>query len=218
MLHTFNAHEMINLQSETNYAFHTSVAEDEFPQVHDFYELSLITAGKMQLIVNQEVFLAEPGFLVLIQPGFVHTKRDMGGCNYMNIAFPVRTMEEVLLFLGLGEECREQLFNRKNTLFVQISQSDSCSLQTQLQRLSTLPESEILRVRAGIRFLVLTCLWRCAHPRFDRLAGLLRPRLAAKASFGVGKQRKSGSRSAFYAGILRQVSGIPLPILPEISF
>lgn len=64
MLHTFNAHEMINLQSETNYAFHTSVAEDEFPQVHDFYELSLITAGKMQLIVNQEVFLAEPGFLV----------------------------------------------------------------------------------------------------------------------------------------------------------
>ena len=69
MLHTFNAREMINLQSETNYAFHTSVAEDEFPQVHDFYELSLITAGKMQLIVNQEVFLAEPGFLVLIQPG-----------------------------------------------------------------------------------------------------------------------------------------------------
>ena len=137
MLHTFNAREMINLQSETNYAFHTSVAEDEFPQVHDFYELSLITAGKMQLIVNQEVFLAEPGFLVLIQPGFVHTKRDMGGCHYMNIAFPVRTMEEVLLFLGLGEECREQLFNRKNTLFVQISQSDSCSLQTQLQRLST---------------------------------------------------------------------------------
>lgn len=38
MLHTFNAHEMINLQSETNYAFHTSVAEDEFPQVHDFYD------------------------------------------------------------------------------------------------------------------------------------------------------------------------------------
>ena len=66
MLHTFNARELINLQSETNYAFHTSVAEDEFPQVHDFYELSLITAGKMQLIVNQEVFLAEPGFLVLI--------------------------------------------------------------------------------------------------------------------------------------------------------
>ena len=31
MLHTFNAREMINLQSETNYAFHTSVAEDEFP-------------------------------------------------------------------------------------------------------------------------------------------------------------------------------------------
>ena len=216
MLHTFNAREMINLQSETNYAFHTSVAEDEFPQVHDFYELSLITAGKMQLIVNQEVFLAEPGFLVLIQPGFVHTKRDMGGCHYMNIAFPVRTMEEVLLFLGLGEECREQLFNRKNTLFVQISQSDSCSLQTQLQRLSTLPESEILRVRAGIRFLVLTCLWRWLIP--DRLAGLLRPRLAAKASFGVGKQRKSGSRSAFYAGILRQISGIPLPILPKISF
>lgn len=56
MLHTFNARELINLQSETNYAFHTSVAEDEFPQVHDFYELSLITAGKMQLIVNQEVF------------------------------------------------------------------------------------------------------------------------------------------------------------------
>ena len=53
MLHTFNARELINLQSETNYAFHTSVAEDEFPQVHDFYELSLITAGKMQLIVNQ---------------------------------------------------------------------------------------------------------------------------------------------------------------------
>lgn len=218
MLHTFNAREMINLQSETNYAFHTSVAEDEFPQVHDFYELSLITAGEMQLIVNQEVFLAEPGFLVLIQPGFVHTKRDMGGCHYMNIAFPVRTMEEVLLFLGLGEECRgAALQSQKHALradqsigFLFTANTATAPFHLAGKRNPSCPRRHPLS-RAHLSVALV-------HPRFDRLTGLLRPRLAAKASFGVGKQRKSGSRSAFHAGILRQVSGIPLPILPEISF
>ena len=175
MLHTFNAREMINLQSETNYAFHSSVVESDFPQVHDFYELSLITAGKMQLTVNQEVFSAEPGFLVLIPPGAVHTKRDLGGCHYMNIAFPVRTLEECLLFLGLEDPCGEQIRQSKRTLFVQISPTDSNDLQKQLHRLSSLPESEIRRVRAGIRCLVLNCLWRWFIPAPSGSAALSGP-------------------------------------------
>lgn len=174
MLHTFNELELINLQSETNYAFHSSIAAHEFPQVHDFFELSLITAGKMDLTVGDESFLADSGSLVLIQPGFVHNKRDLGGCHFMNIAFPTRTMEDCLRFLGL-----EALYSAEKPLspctpFVQISQADSLDLQNHLHRLSVLPESDIRRVRAGVRFLVIHCLWRWFLPALTgavRLSG-----------------------------------------------
>lgn len=69
MLHTFNAREMINLQSETNFAFHSFIVSSDFPQVHDFFELSLVTAGKMQLGINDNVFTVESGCLMLIPPG-----------------------------------------------------------------------------------------------------------------------------------------------------
>ena len=174
MLHTFNELELIDLQSETNYAFHSSIAEHEFPQVHDFYELSLITAGRMDLTVGEERFLADSGSLVLIQPGFVHAKRDLGGCHYMNIAFPARTMEDCLRFLGLESLFIAEKQLSLSTPFVQISQADSLDLQNHLHRLSVLPESEIRRVRAGVRFLVINCLWRWFIPAITgsvRLSG-----------------------------------------------
>lgn len=165
MLHTFNARELINLQSETNFAFHSFITASDFPQVHDFFELSLVTAGKMQLEINNDAYTVESGCLMLIPPSYVHSKQDLGGCQYMNIAFPVRTMEEILSFLGLQEVTIEKISSDHYSHWVQISQSESYDLQKQLHRLSELPENQLHCVRAGVRYMVLDCLWRWFIPR-----------------------------------------------------
>lgn len=175
MLHTFNARELINLQSETNFAFHSSITASDFPQVHDFFELSLVTAGKMLLGINDDVYEVEAGCLMLIPPGYVHTKQDLGGCRFMNIAFPVRTMEEILSFLGLQGVSIGQICSERCPRWVQISQPESFDLQKQLHRLSELPEDQLHRVRAGVRYMVLNCLWRWFIPRLIGTAAVSGP-------------------------------------------
>lgn len=175
MLHTFNARELINLQSETNFAFHSCVTASDFPQVHDFFELSLTTAGTMRLAINGDAYTVESGCLMLIPPGYVHSKQDLGGCQYMNIAFPARTMEEILGFLGMREVTIEQICSQPHLHWIQISQPESCELQKQLHRLAELPEDQLHRVRAGVRYMVLDCLWRWFIPRLIGSAAVAGP-------------------------------------------
>ena len=55
-VHQFNASQMINPDTEIHYRFHVFIVESDFPQVHDFFELSLSTAGQMLLTADDEQY------------------------------------------------------------------------------------------------------------------------------------------------------------------
>lgn len=75
MLKTVNALGLINTESETHYAFHSQIDPSIYPQVHDFYEISLVTSGVLSMNVNgHELFLTE-GHFIFLRPGDIHSKR-----------------------------------------------------------------------------------------------------------------------------------------------
>ena len=47
MLHIMNAENWIDPRSEMRYQFHQTIDTTFYPQVHDFYELSLVIKGKL---------------------------------------------------------------------------------------------------------------------------------------------------------------------------
>ena len=52
MLHIMNAENWIDPRSEMRYQFHQTIDTTFYPQVHDFYELSLVIKGKLNMTLS----------------------------------------------------------------------------------------------------------------------------------------------------------------------
>ena len=103
MLYKVNAIGTIDPKSEMHYRFHQKIDSSIYPQVHDFYEISLITNGKMELELNQKKEILHTGALFLIRPGDVHTRKAEGPCSYINLAFPSEVVTEMFQYLDIPE-------------------------------------------------------------------------------------------------------------------
>ena len=79
-----NAESVFLDRHESHYRFHTHIDSAEYPQVHDFYEFTLMAAGTMELIVDGETYELSAGALALLRPGrSVHTKRDVRDAQHI---------------------------------------------------------------------------------------------------------------------------------------
>lgn len=161
-----NAIETIDPISETHYQFHTQLDPEEYPQVHDFYELVLLTQGTILLETNSGTLLLHSGSLVLIRPGDVHSKTAQGESHHINLAFPSKTVEA--LFDYLDETKRFVcLKNCAGVLHTQLTQGETLLLQTQLQQLNLLPLTDLSRVRSTLRQLLLAVMVKYFWPLLE---------------------------------------------------
>ena len=95
MLYQVNATGTIDPRIEMHYRFHQKIDPSQYPQVHDFYEIMLVTDGKMEMEINHETELLGAGALFLIRPGDVHNRKAVGACSYINLAFPAEVVEKM---------------------------------------------------------------------------------------------------------------------------
>lgn len=79
-----------------------SLSEAASPHTHRFFEIFVVTGGRMLHEVNGERMAVEKGIAVLIRPADLHGFfSDHGSdCSFLNIAFPEEVLEEVCAFLG----------------------------------------------------------------------------------------------------------------------
>ena len=73
-LHHINAKDVFKEKNEAHYRFHEHIDLDQYPQVHDFYELGLVMSGRLELLVGDASRMLSVGALILIRPGDIHTK------------------------------------------------------------------------------------------------------------------------------------------------
>ena len=53
MLHKVGVIETIDPESGMHYQFHPGIETGYYPQVHDFYEISLVTEGTIEMEINR---------------------------------------------------------------------------------------------------------------------------------------------------------------------
>lgn len=98
MLHRVNAQGVIDPQRQMHYRIHNRIDPAIYPQVHDFYELTLMVQGNMTLNVNDRELILPPKSLVLLRPGDVHSRS--GECVHINLAFAENVIREMFAYLG----------------------------------------------------------------------------------------------------------------------
>ena len=105
-LHHINAKDVFKEKNEAHYRFHEHIDPDQYPQVHDFYELVLVMSGRLELLVGDASRMLSVGALILIRPGDIHTKKDMGNAKHVNLAFPSEVLEGLFCYLDQEDELK----------------------------------------------------------------------------------------------------------------
>lgn len=157
MLYHVNEAETIDPQSQMHYRFHQEIDPSIYPQVHDFYELTLVSSGELDIQTERHRFLLSRGSLILLRPGDIHTRSSPTGCVYINLAFPNRVMMDLFHYLD-DPESLQRIVQAAQPLVLRLSEADHAHLQTRLEHLNLLPVNCSLRVNTELRRLILNLM------------------------------------------------------------
>lgn len=149
MLHVINNIKLIDSRTETHYRFHTKLDLDQYPQVHDFWEIVLVTYGTLYLTLCGTTLSLTAGHMALIRAGDIHAKSGKD-CAHINLAFPTTVLDELFGYL-CNEGQYEALKELPLVSPVRLSQPELFSLKERMERLNTISVSEYGQIRTNLR-------------------------------------------------------------------
>ena len=151
--------DIIDPETEIHYAFHRSIKEITIRHTHDFYEIFLVTKGKLIHTINAAEFILEKGSLVLIRPSDIHNfmKYEKSTCEIINLAFPPKTLMELFNYLGKGFES-ERLLKSRFAPSKLLTETEKNILKQKFERLHLLPIREKDRIKTRLRILLAEIL------------------------------------------------------------
>ena len=145
-------------ECETHYAFSSKIDPANYPQVHDFYEIILIIAGKLNVQVNNDLLELQKGNLLLIRPGDTHSKLECGPCQHINLAFPAYTVEALFHFLYDVPDKLDELRSGSHVPLCTLTGLDTTMMQNRISFLNLLPSSSVRRKNTYLRTILTDIL------------------------------------------------------------
>ena len=128
---------------------------------HDFYELFLITQGRLIHLINNTEVTLQAGDLVFIRPFDQHCYRQLNGddSHLINLAFPMHTLTDFFAYLGDGFS-QSQLLDSDMPPTVHLQESDQQAVINRLNQLNSIPHTEKSRKRSELRLVLAELLGR----------------------------------------------------------
>ncbi len=162
------AHEIIDPETEAHYnvltllpgATHhrriTTILHD-----HDFYELFLITEGRLTHLINNNEVILETGDLVFIRPRDQHCYRQINGedSHLINLAFPSHTLTDLFTYLGEGF-APARLLDAELPPTLHLQDKAQHEILSRLNQLNNIPHIEKSRIRTQLRLVLAELLGR----------------------------------------------------------
>ena len=127
-----NTPSVFPMDCEVYYSIRTLIDANEYPQVHDFYEIILVTENSLDILLNNDRIKLGQGNLLLIRPGDIHTKIQTGDSVHINLAFPAYTVNSLFGYLYNSQAPRKELFVGSHSPIVRLSTIDTLMIQNRL--------------------------------------------------------------------------------------
>jgi AraC-type DNA-binding domain-containing proteins len=152
----------IDQEKEWGMSYLTSV-ENCYKELHyhDFYELLLITQGKIINDVNGSETILEKGSLVYLRPRDTHQLKQYGkeGCQFINLTFLDKTTRE--LWNYMGEDLDSSLFNcSRLPLCLVLSENQLNEIIGKLHHLNTISGSNKKLSRSILRMMLVELFFK----------------------------------------------------------
>lgn len=109
MLHFIRDDHLFENNSETHYRYHTQLDASQYPQIHNFYEITAVTSGILHMHLCGQKLTLHTGQLILIRPGDIHSKSGEH-TEHINLAFPSHTVDALFQYLN-NDTAKERLLS-----------------------------------------------------------------------------------------------------------
>lgn len=144
---------------EMLYKYHSHIDSSLYPHLHDYYELTFVLDGSMEITINRQRHILREGSFTLLRPNDVHEKKVHGpSCIHVNIAFLPIVFDEFFSFLHC-QELKGAFLSESSIAPIHISPSDKRTFDYDIKRLSMVPMSDrqtVSRLLRTFLFKVLT--------------------------------------------------------------
>ena len=149
--------EVLNPYTEIHYAMLSSFDERNFPHSHDFFEILLLLDGEQEYTSPQFRCLLQPGSLMLVRPGEIHSRRyTKKGCH-INLAFSHRVADELFSYLGPGFPS-DNILHAPEPPIVLLSQSEKESVKSMLEEVGCTNIQNIAQIKTNLRILIMNVI------------------------------------------------------------
>lgn len=142
---------------EFHYAQNTTIDENIYPQVHDFYEILLIAQGSLNFIINNDNLILKKGDLILIKPGDTHSKKyhDNEPLKTINLAFPVHILESLFKYVYGSNEHSSKLTEAENIIMCTLTDVDNINLQNKISFLGNISTYDLDKQNQFLRAILV---------------------------------------------------------------
>jgi len=158
-IYFLSSKDLIDDESEIHYGFHSTLRNEKFPHYHDFFELFLVLKGNVSTIVLGVENIYKEGSLVFIRPNEIHTKKFIGSCQYINVSFPCKTINDLFNYLGDGFS-KDLLLSPKYPPSVVLSKVERNIVRKKFENLHTIPASDKKLIKMELRILLIELFTR----------------------------------------------------------
>lgn len=149
------AKDIFSKNSEVCYSF--SRTKNPFTQLHDhdFYEITIVTVGSVIHHINDTSEVVPCNTLLFIRPQDVHSfeKHPSNDFEYINLAFPQRILQNLLVFLDNGFDI-ENFRTVPTAPVVHLLPSDILTIRKNVEKLSFFPEEDNIKKKTYFRLLI----------------------------------------------------------------
>ena len=163
-----NTPSVFPMDCEVYYSIRTLIDANEYPQVHDFYEIILVTENSLDILLNNDRIKLGQGNLLLIRPGDIHTKIQTGDSVHINLAFPAYTVNSLFGYLYNSQAPRKELFVGSHSPIVRLSTIDTLMIQNRLSFLNQLSSSDMEEKNTHLRAILIDIMYSYIIPELEK--------------------------------------------------
>lgn len=153
-LHYITAKELLDPYTHFQYDMNgLNAAKYPYPHIHDFYEVTFILDGQMDIEVNDLHLSMGKNSIIFLRPKDIHSRSIPSGCTFININFSSDVLENMLAYLDidmLTEAMREDY-----PPYVTLEESRTEQLRKKIHELSTFPSDESKLLKGYLRGLLI---------------------------------------------------------------
>lgn len=152
----FTASGIIDPEVEAYYRIHSTRNNVSSLHTHEYFEIHLVVKGTMKhQFADGSSQILQAGSLLLIRPRDIHVclSANEEECRYINIAFSVETVQELLHFLGSGFQ-PDSLLEARYPPAVHLTEGERRHFLARFEKITTLPLQQKARIKTELRSLL----------------------------------------------------------------